>query len=77
LYKLYRIELEDMESMCSHKAGYEYGENSTEALTVFLHKLDLRVDVKEVHPVSKPELLDASVDLELGSDLFRLREYLE
>ena len=57
-YKLYKIDIDNGYSINTH---YEYGTDSEDALKTCLDKeKELSITVKEVHPATRAELLDAA-----------------
>lgn len=78
MYKLYRIELEDLSEYRSANFNYIYAENKADALIQFLDKLDLKVTIKgNAHEAHEADLLDAAVDeAEQRAPLSKLRRFL-
>lgn len=78
MYKLYRIELEDLSEHRGSNFNYIYAIDKADALIQFLDKLDLKVTIKgNAHEVDEADLLDAAVEeLENRAPLRRLRRFL-
>jgi hypothetical protein len=81
MYKLYRVEMEDLSEHRKHNYKYVYAESESDAIIQLLDELDLRVSVRgmesHAHKADKAELLDAAVEeREDRAPLRRLRKWL-
>jgi hypothetical protein len=77
VYKLYRVEMEDLSEHRKHNYAHIYAESEADAIIQLLDDLDLRVSVRNCHIASPAEFLDAAVEeRDERAPLTKLRRWL-
>lgn len=77
MYKLYRVEMEDLSEYRKHNYKYVYAESEVDAIIEVMDALDVRVSVKGCPKPAEPaDLIDAAEEFKDQAPLLKLRRFL-